>query len=184
MSLTQRVIRPIKQRNRPTNVVDKKTVRDEIQEMTENEIIQPSKSPWSSPIVLVKKKDGTTRFCVDYRKLNQVTKKDTYPLPRINEIIESIAKRRYYSTLDMASGYWQIRIKEADIEKTAFICSEGLFEFLVMPFGLCNAPATYQRMMDEVLRDLDWTVGEGYIDDIISGSDNFSDHMKRHEEVV
>src|SRR5690606_5989388 len=82
-----------------------------------------------------------------------------------------------YSTLDLASGYWQIPVEERDIEKTAFICSEGLFEFVVMPFGLCNAPATFQRMVDEVLADLDWTAGQGYIDDVICGSDTFEDHL-------
>lgn len=95
-----------------------------------------------------------------------------------------MAKRKYYSTLDLASGYWQIPVEERDIEKTAFICSEGLFEFVVMLFGLCNAPATFQRMVDEVLADLDWTAGQGYIDDVICGSDTFEDHLNNLQKLL
>src|SRR5690606_4660379 len=158
------------------NPRDKKVTQKEVQEMLTNEVIRPSRSPWSSPVVLVKKKDGSTRFCIDYRKLNSVTKKDTYPLPRIDEILDAMARQTYYSTMDMASGYWQIRMAEDDIEKTAFACSEGLFEFVVMPFGLCNAPATFQRMMDEALAEMDWTAGQGFIDDVICGSGTFEKH--------
>ena len=139
--------------------------------MLETKAVRPSKSPWASPIVLVPKKDGTTRFCVDYRRLNSVTRKNSFPLPRISDVLESFSGKKYFSTLDAASGYWQIPIKEADIPKTAFTCTEGLFEFLVMPFGLCNAPATYQAAMNELFSDLIGRSVYVYIDDIIIASE-------------
>ena len=101
-------------------------------------------SEWASPIVLVKKKDGTWRFCCDYRKLNNVTKKDSYPLKRMDDILMSMGKAKYFSSLDLQSGYHQVAIDPADREKTAFITHEGLYEYLKMPFGLCNAPPTFQ----------------------------------------
>ena len=114
------------------------------------------------------KKDGTMRFCVDYRKLNAVTEKDAMPLPRIDNTLESLHGAKYFSTLDLKSGYWQVPIEERDKEITAFCTSSGrLFEFNRLPFGLCNAPATFSRLMDHVLSGLSWEICLYYLDDII-----------------
>jgi transposase InsO family protein len=170
--------RPIYQNCRPTSPLEREIVRDEIKMMLEQGIIRPSQSPWSSPVVLVKKKDGATRFCVDYRKLNDVTVKDRHPLPRIQEYLEALRGARYFTTLDAASGYWQIPMDEESIPKTAFACSEGFFEFNVMPFGLCNAPATFQRAMNSVLAGLTWKCCLVYMDDILVFSRDFDDHVR------
>ncbi|XP_017464168.1 PREDICTED: RNA-directed DNA polymerase homolog, partial [Rhagoletis zephyria] len=108
--------------------------------MSESGVIEPSASPWSSPVVLVKKKDGQMRFCVDYRKLNDVTKKDSYPLPRIDDTVDSLTGTKWFSILDLKSGYRQVEVCDEDKEKTAFSVGDGLWQFTVMPFGLCNAP--------------------------------------------
>lgn len=129
----------------------REVIREHISKMLNDGIIQESYSPWSSPVVLVPKKDGTTRFAIDYRKLNEITKKDVYAIPRIDDTIDAMGNSQWFSTLDLASGYWQVAVREQDKEKTAFVCHEGLYEFNVMPFGLTNAPATFQRMMDNVL---------------------------------
>ena len=104
--------------------------------MLEKGIIEPSSSPWSSPIVLVKKKDGSTRFCIDYRKLNHVTIKDSYPLPRIDDSLDALGNAKWFSTLDLASGYWQVAVDPKDAPKTAFVTTSGLYQFKVMAFGL------------------------------------------------
>lgn len=149
----------------------------------DNKIIRMSTSPWASPVVLAKKKDGTWRFCVDYRKLNQVTRQDAYPLPLIDQILEKLVGKRFYSTMDLASGYWQIEIDEKDKEKTAFISHMGLFEFIRMPFGLINAPATFQWLMDEVLADIPVELVKDYIDDIITGNVTFEDHLEDIQKI-
>ena len=111
--------------------------------MQRDGVIQPSRSPWASPVVLVKKRDGTHRFCIDYRGLNSGTKADSYPLPRIEDLLDQLRRSTYFSTIDLASGFWQIRIHPTSQEKTAFTTHQGLFEFRVMPFGLMNAPAVF-----------------------------------------
>jgi len=119
--------------------------------MRQKEIVVPSKSPWASPIILVPKKDGSLQFCVDYRNVSEVTHKDAYPIPRIDDALDTLAGSQCFSTLDLKSGSWQVEVGKKHKEKTAFCTHEGLFEFNVMPFGLCNAPATFQWLMDMVL---------------------------------
>src|SRR5262245_45563573 len=115
-------------------------------------VISPSSSPWTSPVVVIPKKDGGNRFCVDFRKLNKLTKKDAYLLPDIQTIFDNMAGMKYVSIIDAASGFWQIPMNEDSKALTAFVTEDGIFEFNVMPFGLSNAPATYQRNMDILLR--------------------------------
>ena len=128
-------------------------------------------------MVLVKKSDGTLRFCIDYRKLNQITRKDSHPLPRITEALDSLGGAHYFSTLDLRSGYWQIEMEDDSKEKTAFITHNGLYEFNALPFGLCNRPATFQRVMTHVLRGLEWDICLVYIDDLIIFSRSFDNHL-------
>lgn len=165
----------IKQRPFRISPKEQEIIHKEVGEMLQNGIIRSSRSPWASPVVLVMKKDGSIRFCVDYRKLNQITKKDVYPLPRIDDMLDTMANMHYYTSIDLASGYWQVELEESSKEKTAFTSCAGLFEFNVMPFGLCNAPATFQRMMDEVIAGLDLT--EDYLDDVITGTKTFEEHL-------
>ncbi|KAM7287924.1 retrovirus-related Pol polyprotein from transposon 17.6 [Ixodes scapularis] len=152
---------PVHQSPYRVSLKERKVIQDQVQEMLDDDIIQPSRSPWASPVVLVKKKDGTLRFCVDYRRLNAVTKKDVYPLPRIDDTLDRLRHSRYFSSMDLKSGYWQIEVDERDREKTAFVTPDGLYEFKVMPFGLCTAPATFQRVMDTVLAEMKLAQAEG-----------------------
>ncbi|CAB5117026.1 unnamed protein product [Rhizophagus irregularis] len=146
--------------------------------------IRESRSPWSSPVTLAGKKSGNYRFCIDYRKLNKVTITDAYPLPRIDEQLERISSGKWFTSLDLASGFNQIEMAEEDIEKTAFICSAGLYEYNVMPFGLTNAPASFQRLMDKVLKEYLNEFVIVYIDDIMIYSENFEDHLKHIKLVL
>ena len=174
---------PIKQAPRRVPIHLRETVNKEISKMEKQGIIKHSISPWASPIVLVKKPDGSIRFCVDYRKLNDVTKKDAYPLPKIDDILDSFNGAEYYSTLDMTSGYWQVQVDPSDREKTAFCTGQSFFEFQVMPFGLCNAPSTYQRLMDRILSGLQWETCMVYLDDVVIYSKTVEEHFSRLREI-
>ena len=140
-------------------------------------MIQLLKSPWASPIVLVHKKDGSWQFCIDYQKVNAVTRKDAYPLLRIDDTLDTMAGSKWFSTSNLLSGYWQVEVDECDKEKTAFCTSDELFEFRVMPFGLYNAPATFQRLMNLTLAGLQFSSCLVYIDDIIILGKSFEDHL-------
>ncbi|GFX01388.1 transposon Tf2-6 polyprotein [Trichonephila clavipes] len=175
---------PIKQHPRRLPFAKQEEVGTLLREMQENDVIEPSSSPWASPIVLVRKKDGSTRFCVDYRKLNDVTKKDSYPLPRIDDTLDTLSGHKWFSTLDLKSGYWQVEIHPEDREKTAFTSGQGLWQFKVMPFGLCNAPATFERLMETVLKGLTFEACLIYLDDVIIGGRTFEEHLQNIRKVL
>ena len=171
---------PFKERFRriPPNLVEE--VRTHLKEMLDAGAIRPSQSPWCNAVVLVRKKDGGLRFCIDFRKLNARTKKDSYPLPRINEALESLAGAAHFSSLDLKSGFWQIRMAEDSKQYTAFtVGNMGFYECERMPFGLCNAPATFQRLMQNCLGELNLTYCLIYLDDVIVYSKTEEGHVHR-----
>ena len=158
-------------------------IETEVQKLLENQIIRESSSPWCSPVVIAPKKDGSKRLCIDFRKINEVTIKDAYPLPRIDDILNTLAGSNIFSTLDATSGYHQIPIAARDIQKTAFQTTSGLYEFVRMPFGLSNAPAAFQRTMDNIFRDEKGEFLQVYLDDIIVYSKSREEHEK-HLSIV
>lgn len=174
---------PIRERYRPIPPKMYQEVRELLNNMIRSGVVRESTSPWAAPIVLVRKKNGELRFCVDYRKLNAVTHKDAHPLPRIEETLTMLTKSKYYSTLDLASGYWQVKVSEADREKTAFCTPFGLYEFERMPFGLCNAPATFQRLMQSCLGSQITESAFVYLDDVIVYSPDFDSHLEHLQAV-
>jgi hypothetical protein len=175
--------RPIKQPARRLGPEKDKEVERQVTELQERGIIEPGNGAWSSPVVLVRKKDGSFRFCVDYRKLNAVTSGDAYPLPRIDESLDALAGSSYFSTLDLLSGYWQIPLDSDASEKAAFVTRSGLWKWKVMSFGLCSAPATFERLMETVLRGLQWKSLLLYLDDVIVFSSDIESHITRLKEV-
>ena len=173
---------PIKLRPYRTPLNNRKIIDETIDEMLDAKVIRRSRSPWSFPVVIVDKKDGSKRFCVDFRKLNQVTKKNSYLLPVIDDILALLGKAKYFTSLDLKSGYWQVLMNESDKEKTAFACHRGLFEFNVMPFGLSNAPAVFQELMSVVLQGLgDFAIA--YLDDILVFSPTLEDHLQHLDTI-
>jgi hypothetical protein len=155
----------------------------QIAELQQKGYIRPSSSPWGAPILFVTKKDGSMRMCIDYRSLNEVTIKNKYPLPQIDDLFDQLQGAKYFSKIDLRSGYHQLRIKEADIQKTAFVTRYGQYEFTVMSFGLTNAPAFFMNLMNKVfMEELDKFVVV-FIDDIIIYSKNRKDH-ERHIRIV
>ena len=152
---------------------------EELEKMISQGIVEPSDSLWSAPICLVKKKDGTCHFCVDFRRLNFVTIKDTYPLPRIDDTLDALSGSLWFSTLNLSSGYWQIKLSDRSKKKSAFVTPHhGLFHFKVMPFGLTNAPATFQRLMEKVLFGLTPEKFLCYLDDIIIIGSTFEEALE------
>ena len=176
--------RPIRCNPRKLSPKKIKVQQELVDKMLEEGQIEHSVSAWSAPTVLVTKKDGTTRFCVDYRRLNNSTKKDAFPLPRIDDSLNSLSGQSWFSTLDLASGYWQVRLSEDAKPKTAFATHSGLFQFAVMPFGLCNAPATFERLMSQVMRGLHWKRCLVYIDDILVFGHDFESALESLELVL
>ena len=176
--------KPIHENPYPSAYKQKEILRSQITEMPNDGVIEPSSSPWSSPVILVKKKDNTWRFCVDFRKLNSLTTKDVYPLPRIDEALSRLEGTKYFSMMDMQSGFWQIKMHPDSIDKTAFVTPDGLWQFKKMPFGLCNSPASFQRMMDIVLSGLKWNACLIYLDDVVIFGKTFGEHLKRLDLVL
>ena len=175
---------PLRQPYRRQNPAVHREEMAQVQQMLPSNVIRPSNSPWASPVVMVRKRDGSLRFCVDFRQLNAATVKDAHPLPRIDDLLDALHGAKWFSTLDLKSGYWQVPISEQDKAKTAFRTSSGqLFEFNQVPFGLCNTPATFSRLMDRVLAGLHWETCLFYLDDIIVFSSTWEEHLARLREV-
>jgi transposase InsO family protein len=154
-----------------------------VPELLRTGLIEPSVSPWAANIVVVRKKDGSARCCIDYRQLNAVTKKDRYPLPRTDSCLDSMNGSKWFSTFDLRSAYHQVPINFPDREKTSFICHRGSFQYRTMPFGLCNAGATFQRLMDVVLNGLSLRICLAYLDDVIVFSRDLDEHLVRLRQV-
>ena len=175
---------PFKQRHRripPTMIAE---VRQHLQQLLDSGVIRRSHSPWASNMVLVRKKDGTLRVCIDYRQLNKNTVKDSYALPRIDDMLDTLSGSTYYTVLDMKSGYHQIEVEEEHKERTAFTAGPlGFYEYNRLPFGLSNSPATYQRLMEDILGELNYQICLVYLDDVIVFSKTFEEHQTRLEKV-
>ena len=174
---------PVKTPPRRLPVAKRAEAEKLVTEMAERGLIERSASPWSSALVLVRKKDGSLRCCVDYRTLNKLTIKDSYPLPRIDDSLDALTGARWFSTLDLKSGYHQVPMAKEDKPKTAFSCGSGLWQFQVMPFGLCKAPATFERLMEAVLGGLHWNSVLVYLDDVIIFGKTFEEELERLQEV-
>ncbi len=172
-------------RSRPYRLPEhkKKVVQSELEAMLEMGVIEESRSDWASPIVLVPKTDGSVRFCVDYHKVNAVSKFDAYPMPRVDELLDRLGTACFYSTLDLTKGYWQIPLSPLSKEKSAFTTPFGLHQFVTLPFGLFGAPATFQRLMDKILRP-HTAYAAAYLDDIIIYSQDWQRHMVHLREVL
>ena len=174
--------RPIRSRPYPLPHSLRETVKNEVKEMLELGVIEPSSSPYASPVVIVAKKDGSNRFCCDYRKLNMVTVKDAEPIPDQDEIFAKLAKDHYFSKIDLTKGYWQVPLADQAKPLTAFITPDGLYQYRTMPFGLVNAPASFSRVMRSVLRGIPCV--DNFIDDILIHTKSWEEHMEVLGEVL
>jgi clan AA aspartic protease (TIGR02281 family) len=159
-------------------------LKTQLNDLLERGYVRPSKSPYGAPVLFVDKKDGKLRMCIDYRALNKVTIKSNYPLPRIDDLFDRLAGAKYFSHIDLKSGYYQIQIADADVEKTACRTRYGSYEFLVMPFGLCNAPSTFTTLMNTIFREEMDDFVIVYIDDILVFSKTAEEHARHLEAVL
>ena len=174
---------PIKLGRRRSAIHFEKDESEMLEKMLRAKVIQPSTSSWAAVPVMVRKKDDSFRWCLDYRALNGVTKTDQFPLPRMEEATDALEGNVWFSHLDSNSAYWQVPVAEEDREKTAFRTKEGLFEFRRMPFGLCNSPATYSRALELVLRGLSWRIVLSYLDDVLVLGRTVQEHLDNLKEV-
>jgi len=165
------------------SVLENAEIKKHVQEFIEQGVMRPSASPCGSPIILVPKKDGTWRMCVDFRALKNITVKNCYPLPRIDDLLDQLKNVVYFTKLDLRSGYHEIRVVEQDIWKTTFKTKQGLFEWLVMPFGLTNAPATFMRVMNDVFRTFIDEFVIVYLDDILILS-RIKEHVQHVRQIL
>lgn len=170
---------PIALKPRRVPIAAEEEVEKQVRDMLEHGIIKHSTSPWSFPVVVVRKKTGEIRLCVDYRKLNQITKRPIYPIPDTHEVFDTLSGSKYFSTLDLSQGYHQVPMAEKDQCKTAFATKSGQYEYNVMPFGLSGAPATFQRLMQTVLRDEAWDICVVYLDDVLIFANSVEEHNRR-----
>ena len=159
-------------------------IADQFNKILKVKVIEPIHSAWASPVVIVPKKNGKARFCVDYRRLNNITKKDAYPLPRTEDCLDSLGDAKVFTSLDCTVGYWQVPLRPADREKTAFATHSGIYHWLSMPFGLTNAPASFQRALDIILSGLKWKLCLVYLDDVIIFSASAEQHVKDVDVVL
>ena len=174
---------PIRQQPRrvPHNLLE--VVDSQLDEMLDRGLIQESSSPWASPVVLVKKKNGDVRFCIDYRRLNSISHHDAFPVPRVDDALRSLGGAKWFSTLDLTSAYWQVPMDKESSRKAAFTTRRGLFEPKRMPFGLRSAPATMQRLMTTLFASMTWKMVLVYLDDIVIFSSTVDEHLKRMDLV-
>lgn len=176
--------RPFREKARRHPQLHVQEAKRQIKEMLKEEVVQPSQSPWCSEFVMVKKKTGDWRMCVDFRKLNSVTRKDSYPLPNLDECLENLAGNQYFSQIDFASGYWQVPVEKSSQALTAFRVGGELYEFKRLPFGLTNAPATFQRLMNALFAGLKGIQLQIFLDDVCLASPSWEEHLVLLDQVL
>ena len=168
--------KPVKQHPYRMNPVKQQYLREEVQYLLDNDFIEPSQSEWSSPCILVPKPDGTFRMCTDYRKVNSITKTDTFPIPRIDDCLDNFGHAKYVTKFDLLKGFWQIPLTNRAKKISAFVTPDGLYQYKVMPFGMKNSPATFQRLVNGLISNLDGC--KAYIDDAIIFSEEWKQQLQ------